>query len=339
MRITFLGNFQITFTSENHYLKSLIKMGHEVIPLQEGEASAEQILLEAEKSDMFFWVHTHGWETPNIRKTIDRLKELSIPTVGYHLDLWLGIEREKDLETDPYWTIEHFFSVDKLMVDKLNDDPNLPKGYFLPAGVWKEEAYIAEEDPDFAYDVVFVGSSIYHKEWSYRTELVEWLKNTYKDRFAHYGRGGLGIIRERDLNKLYHNSKVVIGDTLCKDFKYPYYLSDRIFETTGRHGFIIHPYIKGIEDFYELPKPKNDEKVLIYNGRMGNTYTSKHFDTSEAELITYPFGDFYYLRYLIDYYVKNDNEREAIRERGYQRTLRDHTYTNRLQYILDTIIK
>lgn len=338
MRITFLGNFEITFTSENHYLKTLLKMGHQVVPLQESKATWEEILHEAEKSDMFLWVHTHGWKTEGIEGVLERLKEKGIPTVGYHLDLWLGIEREKDLQIDPYWKIEYFFSVDKLMVDMLNKDDKLPKAYFLPAGVWEDESYIADFDPEFAHDVVFVGSSVYHKEWGYRSELIEWLKYTYGDRFVHYGRGGLGTIRERDLNKLYSSSKVVIGDTLCKGFKYPYYLSDRVFETTGRNGFIIHPYIKGIEDLYKIPTPDNKkEGVLIEQSLMGNVYTHKYFDTSEAEIITYPFGDFHYLQYLIDYYLKNDEEREVIRKRGHERTLRDHTYTSRMQFILNTI--
>lgn len=324
MRITFLGNFDVPYTSESHYLRTLQALGHEVIPLREAKTSASDILKEAVKSDLFFWVHTHGWHTQGIAEVLEILKEKGIPTVGYHLDLWLGIAREKDLETDPYWGIQYFFSVDPLMVDLLNNTPGMPKAFFLRAGVFEDECYISKKErPEFKYDVIFVGSRGYHPEWPYRKDLIEWLERTYGTRFAQYGGGGRGTIRGNDLNDLYKNAKVVVCDTLCKGFVYPQYLSDRVFETTGRGGFAIHPYIKGIEEAFKLPTPL--------------TLSGEYYNTKEAELITYPFGNFEYLKYLIDYFVKNESEREAIRLRGHQRTKRDHTYTQRLSYLLETI--
>lgn len=320
--IVFLGNFDVDYTSETHYMKTLRKMGHVVMPLQEGKTNSAQIVQRAIKADMFFWVHTHGWKTEDIAEVIDILKEKNIPTVGYHLDLWLGIQREKDLANDPYWNIEHFFTVDKLMADLMNSREDLPKAYYLPAGVYSEECYMAEFEPKYAHDVIFVGSSVYHPEWKYRSELIAWLQKRYGQRFAHYGRGGKGIIRGAELNKLYASSKIVIGDTLCKDFKYPYYLSDRIFETTGRGGFIIHPYIDGIKRLYNI----QDEPDA------GGVY-----NTSKSEIITYKYGDFEYLAYLIDYFIANEDERLAIRDRGHERTKKDHTYTNRMQFILNTV--
>jgi len=112
------------------------------------------------------------------------------------------------------------------------------------------------------------------------------------------------------LNQLYSDTKIVIGDTLCIGFDYPYYLSDRIFETTGRGGFIIHPYIKGIEDLFEIGK----------------------------EIVTYQFGDFDDLFKKIDYYLKHDKEREAIRKAGFERTKRDHTYRQRWEQIIKEVM-
>jgi hypothetical protein len=45
MRIVFVGNFHVDFSSETHHKKSLESLGHQVIALQEGEASGEQILM------------------------------------------------------------------------------------------------------------------------------------------------------------------------------------------------------------------------------------------------------------------------------------------------------
>lgn len=327
MKIAFLGNFNVDYTSESHYIKTLRKLGHEVYPLQEGVDQIETILDRASKMEMFLWVHTHGWHTKGMAEGLEILKERGIPTVGYHLDLWKGLKREIDLESDPYWKIEYFFSVDNLMVDYLNSRDDLPKAFYLPAGVFEDECYIGTKNTRYMHDVIFVGSKAYHPEWPYRPQLIEWLEKTYGSRFALYGRDGKGIIRGEQLNDLYASAKVVVGDTLCKNFDYPFYLSDRIFETTGRGGFIIHPYIHGISDLFALPEYQFNAK-----GKQLDT-----FDTSKAEIITYPFNEFEYLKYLIDYYIKNDEERESIRLRGFQKTKLNHTYTNRLNYLVQTI--
>jgi hypothetical protein len=311
MKIGFLGNFQVDYSSESHYLKTFRKLGHEVITYQE-PTTASAIRESVFDCDIFFWVHTHNWYTAGIEGLIQELKERKIPIVGYHLDLWLGIERQKDLETDPYWTIDYFFCTDKLMVEYLNSKEGKPKSFYLPAGVFEDECYFGEKRPELEQDVVFVGSRGYHPEWVYRPQLIEWLEATYGNRFTQWGGGGKGTIRGKDLNDLYASAKIVVGDTLCKGFNYPYYFSDRLFEATGRGAFMIFPYIKGIEDNFKI-------------------------EGSDRELITYKFGDFEGLKRTIDYYLDNEAERELIKLRGNLRARTDHTYTKRLQYLLETI--
>ena len=310
-KITFVGNFGVDFSSESHYRKTFEKLGIQVIPLQENNTTADIILKSALASDMLFWVHTHAWKIEGMKEVLRKLKVAKIPTVGYHLDLWLGINREKDLDTDEYWDIEYFFSVDPQMVDLLNSRDDMPKAYFLRAGVFEDECYMGERREHLANDVIFVGSRGYHPEWPYRAKLVDWLQDTYGTKFSHYGGDGLQVIRGKELNDLYASAKVVVGDTLCKDFKYPQYLSDRIFETTGRGGFIIHPFIEGVEECFDLTK----------------------------EIVTYKFDDFRQLKSLIDFYVNNNAARLSIQIAGHERTKRDHTYSNRLKYLLDTVQK
>lgn len=311
MNIAFLGNFQVDYSSENHHKRSLEALGHNVFAMQETQAGSEQILRQALESDMFVWVHTHGWETPGPIKMEDLLYMLNkqgVPTVTYHLDLWLGLERQKDLENDPvYKHIEHFFTVDKLMADWFNTHTKV-KGHFLPAGVLEDECYL-DENAGLINDVIFVGSRNYHPEWRYRPQLIDWLSRNYRDRFKHFGGDGLGVVRGSALNQLYGSSKIVIGDTLCLNFDYPEYISDRLFETTGRGGFIIHPYIEGIERHFELDK----------------------------ELVTYKYGDFEELKRLTDHYLANDDERNKIRLAGHIRTKRDHTYKRRWETILKEV--
>jgi spore maturation protein CgeB len=310
MRITFLGNWSVSYSTETHHGKSLESLGHEVIRLQEPKAPAAQIQAEAEKSDLFVWTHTHGWVTPGIEGVLHRLKKAGVPVVAYHLDLYMGIQRWTQYEEDPYMRmIDHFFTVDKLMAAWLNNNTEV-RGHFLPAGVFDQECYLAEPTSPHGNDVVFVGSRGYHREWAYRPQLIDWLKATYGPRFTHVGGDGqTGTVRGDDLNQLYASSKVAIGDSLCLNFNYPYYASDRVFETLGRGCAIIHPRIQGMEEWFE------DRKHLAF----------------------YEFGDFDGLRKLIDYYLEHDEEREAMRRAGHEHVKANHTYVHRWQEILETV--
>lgn len=309
MKIVFLGNFNVEFSSENHHKKSLEALGHEVVTFQEGVAKAEQIYKQAYNADLFIWVHTHGWKTrgngTSMKDVLFRLKQRRVPTVTYHLDLWLGLNREKDLHVDPvYKDIEYFFTVDKEMADWFNKNTRV-KGRYLPAGVFHEEAYAFQPSAEMN-DVIFVGSKGYHPEWPYRPLLLDTLSSMYGDRFKHYGGDGLGIVRGAELNQLYANTKVVVGDTLCIGFDYPYYWSDRVYETLGRGGFIIHPYIKGMEEQFE------DKKHLVF----------------------YEYNNFDDLKEKIDYYLEHDEEREVIRKAGHELVRNNYTYKNRWDQII-----
>jgi hypothetical protein len=305
--IVFLGNFRVDFTSESHHAKSLESLGHSVTRLQETEIKAENILAHALKSDLFVWIHTHGWKTPGLlsmEKVLDTLKENNIPSMTYHLDLWFGLQRQKDLEIMPvYKKIEHFFTVDSKMAQWFNEETNV-KGHYLPAGVFGEECTYKESTKK--KDVIFVGSKKYHAEWQYRTQLVDWLDKVYGNRFEHYGNGGIESVRGLRLNKLYWSTKVVVGDTLCLNFNYPDYWSDRIYETLGRGGFLIHPYIPGIE------KEFVDKKHVVF----------------------YKYGNFEQLKELIEYYLTHEEEREEIRKAGHELVKNNYTYRHRWQHIL-----
>ena len=313
-KITFLGNFHVDFSSENHHVKSLEALGHTVVKFQEGNGTKiGKVLGEALSSDLFVWVHTHGWETPGQHRIniLKELKEAGIPTMTYHLDLWFGLKRQNDLENDQFYKeIGHFFATDKLMADWFNENTKV-RGHFLPAGVFGKECYVHPDyDGTFDYDVIFVGSKGYHPEYPYRPQLVNFLRETYGDRFLHVGGDGdTGVVRGDDLNRIYARSKIAVGDTLNIDFKYPYYSSDRLFESTGRGGFTIYPNIFGLDAFFE------DKKEIVF----------------------YEHGDLSDLKSKIDYYLENNEEREAIRFAGHERTKNEHTYVHRWSMIMQEL--
>jgi hypothetical protein len=313
MKICFLGNFSVDYSSETHHVKSLRALGHEVIALQEGKATGEEILDESIKSELLVFVHTHLWVTPGLplQEVFKQLKG-KVPIVSYHLDLWLGLDRQKDLETDPFYKlIDHWFVTDKLMADWLNKNTDV-KGHYLPAGVFSPEAIMLDKQNEVP-DVVFVGSKGYHPEHPYRPQLIDWLQETYGDNFGHYSgeEGTLGLKRGLHLNQLYADTKVVVGDSLCLNFNYPYYWSDRLYETIGRGGFLIMPYIKGLDDEFE------DGKHLVF----------------------YEYGDFKDLKSKIDFYIDNETAREYIRHQGYLLVKNKHTYLQRWGEILNAINK
>jgi hypothetical protein len=309
MKIAFIGNFEAEHSTENYHKRTFEALGHEVICFQENRTNIKQILPVACNSDMLYWTHTHGFKFGNEIDLLHQLRKRNIPSVGFHLDLWLGLQRERDLKNDPYWHIEHFFTVDKLMADYLNMETTT-KGHFLPAGVPESECFLGTPNlKKYPHEIIFTGSKNYHPEHKYRGQLIDWLHRTYGDRFAHYGGGGKETIRGKELNNLYASAKIVIGDTLCKNFTYPYYVSDRFFEVPGRGGFMIFPYITGTEEWLE----------------------------PNEELVFYEYGDFSDLSKKIDHYLSDHKNREEIRLKGYERCKAEHTYRHRIEHIFKTI--
>lgn len=309
MKLILYGNDVVDYCSEVHHAKTLKALGHDVLLLNEQKITTDEILTYSLQSDALIWVHSHGFINKGrpMEEVLDILRCNGISTLAYHLDLYMGIARWKEYENSPYMNkLQHFFTVDKLMADWLNKNTRT-KGHYIPAGVFHEECYTL--DLPKKYDVVFVGSRGYHKEWDYRPKLIGWLRATYGQRFFHFGGDGLGVVRGHELNKLYAESKVVIGDTLCPNFNYPYYFSDRLFEATGRGAFMIFPYIQGLEDYFR-----------------------------SEELVIYKYNDFVGLKETIDYYLHNNEIREQIRKRGFERTKKDHTYLKRWETILKTLV-
>jgi len=86
-------------------------------------------------------------------------------------------------------------------------------------------------------------------------------------------------------------------------------IKGRIFEILGGGGFLLSEYADNLENYYQI-----DKEIVCY----------KNFN----ELVD-----------KIKYYLKNDKERETIREMGFKRTLEEHTYEKRFSDIFKTIKK
>lgn len=312
LKIAYVGNFRPEHSTENHIKKTLQAMGHQVIPLQEDELRVERMLaiIQSNKPDLLLYTRTWGFMGDGMRF----LKQVGIPTASYHLDLYVGLQREAGLETDPFWRTDFVFTPDgDARSAKFFKDRNI-NHYYIKPGVFDQECYIAEIRPEFQHDVVFVGSYEYHSEWPYRKQLVDWLSHTYGQRFRRFGNPGADNklcqgIRNHELNSLYASAKIVVGDSLCKNFDHTHYWSDRAYETLGRGGFLIHPFIEGMQEEF----------------------------VTQRDLVFYEFANFEQLRKEIDFYLKNEDIRLKIQAQGHQTVKDNCTYKQRLTQALNII--
>lgn len=301
MQIIYIGNFRVPYSTETHIAFSFEELGIKVKKFQEDETSLDEVLNETFKNKYSFILYTKTW---GIRGDWEKfLKEKKIPLVSLSIDLFWGLRRQVEIPHHPFFKADYVFTADGGHQKEF-------KGigvnhYWLPPGVYHKECYLGKKKKEFEKDVIFVGSYNYHQEWNYRKTLINWLENTYGDRFRLWGTRE--TIRGDDLNNLYASAKVVVGDSTYS----PYYWSDRVSETLGRGGFLIHPRVPGLEKEYRYYK----------------------------DLIPYDFGDFDTLKEIIDYYIENDEEREKIRLTGHNWVKKHHTYKNRCQELLKILKK
>ena len=306
MRIAYVGNFRPRHSTESHISATLEAMDHEVLRIQEDEIKEGTLLrdIASFSPDLFLWTRTWSGYVK-----IEDLKRISVPTVSYHLDLYIPISRLAKMKDDPFWKTDYVFTPD--------GDPGSTavfksmgiNHHYLRPGVYKPECVDGRFNQDFSADIAFIGTtSGYHSEWPYRAKLIEFLKNTYGAWFKTWGKPGKSV-RNEELNDVLASTKIIIGDSLCPHFTHQEYWSDRVYETTGRGGFMIHPRIKGLETEF-----KEHEEIAFYN-----------------------YGDFDHLKELIGWYLEHDDYREAVRKAGMNRTKTEHTYHDRMKELLDVI--
>lgn len=304
MTIGFIGNHSVSYSTEQDRVWSFRKLNHEVIEFQENETTAQQLIEAASKLDMLVYSHTHdpSYVIVGLKDVFAKYKELNIPTVSVHLDRWAGLERVKDVGQEATWFTEYIFMADgSPEAAELYNKLGL-NWYYLPPGVKERDCYIIAPNYDkYPHEIVFTGSKGYHPEYPFRAQLIDWLHETYGDRFGHYGNDGIKVLREHQLNVMLASSKIVIGDS-CFGGR-PNYTSDRITEVVGRGGFIITPDV----------------------------------ETLGIPVATYKHPDLDDLKSKIDYYLTHDSEREDIRRKAHEHVKNNDTYTQRSQTIIDTV--
>jgi hypothetical protein len=294
----FIGNFRADESTENMIKWALEEgLGHEIIELQENEINLAAIKSACVGADALIWVRTPGWLAVTDREMFGLLEGLKIPSLSIHLDKFWGIpEREELIGHIPFWKTEHVFTADGSADDRFAAR-GVNHHWMRPA---VSEIYCHPGRPWDMYrcDVGFVGAKDYHAEYPFRRQLVEWLERTYEGRFKH-----ITNVRGHALNDFYASCKVVVGD--CIFAGTPCYWSDRLPETCGRHGFLLHPQIDGL-GFHPVA-----------------TYAPQDLSDLHEQL---------------ERWLEDENDRREVRENSYDYVRRFDTWTTRMREILEVAL-
>src|SRR5580658_6017552 len=105
MRITYLGNFKEPYCTEVHIANTLDRLGHDVTRLQEDETQDP-----VRDCDLFLFTRT--WGKTLTHDHLEDYRRRNIPTVSYHLDLYVGLKRDGDINTDAFWRTDFVFTPD-----------------------------------------------------------------------------------------------------------------------------------------------------------------------------------------------------------------------------------
>lgn len=270
LTILYVGNFTKPWCTEVHIEAALHSLGHRVVQLQENELDWATVptRAEAEGAHLLCWTRTWPADLDVVLPQLDRLREMGVPSLSYHLDLFLGLDREHQVKDQP------FFHTD-LVVTPHDSERWGEFGVnhlWLPPGVHGGECdRVAGNKRRWPWDVVFVGSGSYapypHPEWApVRGAVIDAFKAEFGPRFGSLPRRGQPV-RGADLQELYATVPVVLGDS-CLAGAPKGYWSDRVPETIGRGGFLIHPIVPGYIDAegWGLPHPLgfNDAHLAVY---------------------------------------------------------------------------
>lgn len=300
-RIIYFGDFAEKYSTERYICYAFSTLGYEILKIQDGSTiinNVESIIGEIKSYNPDFILFSKRGPIGKSEEMVNLLKEEGIKTVCWLFDLYFGLpgDRETKLRDKKCpFNSDILISTDGGHVEEFNKLGINHK--CVRQGIHEPEAILYDRPK--TNDIIFVGGDHFkNRGW-----LLDGLTSYYGPRFKKLGFPTQ--IRNLELNELYASTKVVVGDSQPS----PNYWSNRIYETLGRGGFLIHPRVEGIEKEFEDKK----HVVLYERGNM-------------QELIK-----------LIDYYLIHDKEREAIRKAGFEHVKNNYTYKHRVEELLKLI--
>ncbi len=318
MRVAYVGNFVPEHSTENHVRQAWLDEGHEVVRVQEGDAEELQTLISRVRDvDLILWTRTADLAakvgTRAQWQMLTVAERAGVPTVGFHLDRWWGLNREATVWESPFFRCAYVITADGGHQEEFESVG--VNHFWLPPAVSLPETELGEAQPQYRSPLAFVGSwqGGYHKEWAHRADLVKWLQLKYRNQIKFWPQPSQPAVRGEALRNLYASVDVVIGDS-CLAGNATHYWSDRIPETIGRGGFLIHPWVEGLDQHFR---------------------TTNHYDT--PHLFTWNAGDWNGLKTTIEWALNNPDERRLIAAAGREHVREHHTYNRRVNQIMEIV--
>jgi hypothetical protein len=300
LRIVYVGSFT-RIQDEEGIARSLEFLGHTVIRYEEAgfiETSIQNII--DDQPDLVLFAKL---KFPMILRMpfIRAMRKAKIPMVCWVPDLYIGMGREMQIHSD-----DSIFRADFVFTPDGGHDKEWKawgvNHYLLRQGIYHEECVTLPPDEQ-EFKVIFIGTA--NEEFPYRRQLMLRLSMKYGDDFRWLGRVSGNEYRGERLSRIISSTPIVIGDSVYS----PHYWSNRVYETIGRGGFIIHPNIQGLE------------KEFTYY---------KH-------MVPYDYEDFDGLFEKIDYYLRAVNERKYIAKEGQEHVRENHTLIHRCRRLLEVV--
>lgn len=216
-----------------------------------------------------FWLYDMAWgSSPVASANLNHILEMNL----HESDLFFSTDGGHDEE----WAT---VGVDHLI---------LRQGIHLPDHVWVQKIKIN-------FDILFTGYLYFDR----RTKMINFLQQKYGKQFRHIASG----LRGRKLSEVIQATKIVIVDS------YPShkYWSNRVYETAGRGGFVLHSATDGLVDEFV-----NNRDIIIF--QHDNQF--EHLETT------------------IDRYLEDEQDRERIRINGFNKC---PTYDDRVKVMISYI--
>lgn len=270
MKITIIGKFKNLY-DEEYIARSFEMLGHEVQRLEQNYHWTSMAMeLTKFQPDILLY---SKWECPReLRSTLVTLNPIK---VSWIFDLYFGYAREWQVDTRWFFKASDFV----ISTDGGHNAQWTHKGikhYCVRQGIYKPECWYRIDNPE--HEVVFVGCD--NPLYLERRDTMNKLATKY--RFKWYGKKNTDELRGESLNELYAKTKIVVGDSVYS----PRYWSNRVVETLGRGGFLIHRDVPGIKEEY-------------------------------PDLVTYD-GTYEDLCKKIDYYLEHEDERREIIRKNFE---------------------
>jgi len=289
-KIAYIGKFR-NLWDEEYIAQAFEALGCEVLRMPERMVYTKIVeeVLAFEPDFVLF----AKFDVANPDWVLAKFKKHGIKTVCWIFDLYWGYAREYQVKTSPMFRADIVITTDGGHDEKWKEMGI--EHHTVRQGVHNPENYMCESDKE--YDIVFVGSNNPNNP---RQSMLKLIKKDFADGFTWFGMLDTDEVRSTKLNELYGKTKVVIGDSVYS----PNYWSNRVVETLGRGGFLIHQETKGLTEAYPY-------------------------------LVTYKRGDYSDLKKKIEYYLENEEERSEIVRKNFEWVKENYTCQHQCSRVLD----